>query len=711
MTTVTIKIGGSGGTDLIDNWIDDASHTSNNGADTKIRIGHDQSAGSLHKHGIITFKVPKIPSGAKITQVKLYLYKISDSNNGGGTLFPIYVNAMKHSFGELDSNWHNQNFSDAWTSSIAGDPGYFLSNEASAYLNLSTGWLSWDISYYINYYDLQGGDFVNVWIWGDSVSLPLQNDYLDFASRHYTTDTSKRPYLEVTIDSGTIIDLAIAPWTGNKMLPRLTWSPMGNVVRTGQNVYRRENGGAWAFVETIDKDIAEYIDDDIGTYSYDNTLIEYYIGTETAYNTRTGGNDYNSNIVGMKRPTVSTFYVASIIDGHEGANIDVQEPCGESFTATGFKTGGSISKYYIEWGDGGNRWKYYVGTTYSVHFYTTPGAKTVKARAENSDGWWSALYTTTAGHSAPAPVAIKPIARMDITPTIASPYDQITLDATRSYARCSDRTIGNKTFGAAGSSGLPAQPQAGPIATCYYKTTGTKSITLLVADSGALNSDQISKNISIANPSIVRFASFDETVVRLEEVTPSKDRSLDESPIIGTDGSEVIPTGARATKYQIQGSCLGGDAEKNLRIIEGWALDGKIVDLPVYDDDRVVTLVLRGYLQNFSRQIRGGEPFTKWFNVSVIVIKRLMKVVDEAVSYVSGVGQVANYPLADYDGDGDRVDDISVYTAVGGGGTPKTVSAVDYPSDSIPNGLREITLSDGAFTATGYTTYWYEVNK
>jgi hypothetical protein len=332
-----------------------------------------------------------------------------------------------------------------------------------------------------------------------------------------------------------------------------------------------------------------------------------------------------------------------------------------------------------------------------------------QARAENEAGFWSALTSTTGGHSAPNPQAIAPVGRLDITPTTPEPYDEVTLDETRSYSRDSNGLITDYYFVPSGAFGLPATPQATPVATCYWKTAGVKSTAFKVKDTSGLDSGWDSKNVTVTGVTAVRLDSLGDTTV--EELTPEKARNIDEAPLLGTDGAEIISTGARATRYSISVAVTGLQSEAKMKVIEGWVLNNIIVDVPYYDDDRTVYQILRGYLTGFSRQIRGGEPDTKWFSCSIVVLKRLYYVLDEVVTFASGVGTVVNYPIADANGDGIRKDDVRVCSQPFGAGVNKPVDEIDYPSDTVSMGLREVRLVDTGWSGALYVSYWYEVRK
>ncbi len=675
---------------VVDTFLDQIS--GDFGGETYIRLG--QKAAGEDCRALIAFRIPTLPAGAKLTNVHISL-KV-DALYGSASTKQCRAYLVTKTWSELDANWTDATDQSQWTNSggdYTSSTGYYDIPDAAG------DWMTIDMNPGQDAYG--AGDFIAILV--KQVGAWSNGDYVDFFSRHHGT-AANRPKIIVDIDITTPNNLEISPNPDNPNQTVLKWTPVVSPVPTSQKVYRKKaSSGVTIADEQIGSTLGAYDSEIIDDEAHDDGADYCYaVFTETAWNT--GSNSFKSNEVKFQSPAVTVFYVDTVVGGLEGSNIDIQEKVHAHVTVSG-----ENYRTFVKWGDGGERWWDPLKLTNPEHYYTTPGAKVPQARAMNKDGYWGSLVSTTGGHTAPNPQNIKPIARLDITPSNPAPFDEVSLDASRSYARNSAGTIGNKTFTAAGSYGLPSQPQSSPLATCYYKTTGVKQLKLKVTDNLALDSDEITKNATVSSPTVGRFVSVSDT--NIEEVTPSKDRGIDDAPLLGTDGSEVISTGARATRYSLSGSCIGPNAEANLRTIENWALTGVIVDVPVYDDAGVPSQILRGHLQGFNRQIRGGEPYTKWFTVSVVVIRRLVLVVDEAVSYTAGVGVVANYPLADMDGDGTYIDDILVNTAAGGGGTPKPVDSIDYPSDTISNGLKEITLTDTGFTATGYTTYWYEVRK
>jgi hypothetical protein len=682
---------------IFDSYISQGNPTTNYGDNTDLYFG-DNTGAPAYFRPTIQLRIPGMPSGSKIIGGRLKLYKHTGSTAHPGVAREIRLWGLTSRFAELGVTWNKRDGASNWA--VSGGDGIYGSEYQYITFDDTTEWQTFDLDRIINELAPDPGGFLPILF---TMSFIGATDYVRYWSVDYTTTPSLQPIFELDVDSQGTTTLSIAPDPADKTRPKLEWTPVNWGEGTTQLIYRKAASSgvttADTLVANLDMNAHEWIDN-TGTLT-DNQDYCYAVFVFGDYNS---ASPIKGNEVTFKRPGITSFYVDAVSDGHQGANIDVQEKVHAHITAAG----GTIAKWFIRWGDGGERWFDQAVLPLPEHFYTAAGVMTIYARAENSDGYWSALNVKTGGNSDPNPQAIKPIARMDIVPTTPAPYDEVRLDATRSYARCSDKAIGNKTFGAAGSEGLPAQPQLSPIATCYYPTTGAKTVTLIVVDTTPLQSDQLSKAITVSNPTIQRFESLTDT--NIEEVTPSKDRNIDEAPLIGADGAEVIQTGGRAARYTVQGSCIGPNAEVACRTIEEWALTGALVDVPIYDDERVVTQVLRGYLTNFSRQIRGGEPYTKWWNLSVIVVRRLIKVVDEPVTVTVGIGDVAHWPIADYDGDGDRKDDMGVYSQVGGGGTHYTVDDVDYPSYTLANGLRRFLLN-GTPTGTVYVTYWYEVNK
>jgi len=678
-----------------------------NGALTYMRCGCTGTSGGTdyYSRAIIYIRLPKLPPNSKIVDMRFKLYRESDGNSGNTKDFYCYSVKGNGTFSERRCGWSKSSAQTGWGggSGTGGAPDYQCGAPLSIVLNNGSGYQTFQLKDFVNVYQPSSEEGVCLNVWMKEEAADGITDYIQFASIQHA-NSGMWPTLEIDVDVVAPTGLTIEPNPDDRNQTLLKWEPLNGVSDlTQQKIYRKKASSGVATTDTLIATLASTVSEYIDTLAHDDGADYCYaVFTETSYNS--GANAYKSNEVVFQSPGVTGFWVCAVSDSHEGTNIDVQEKVNALMA-----TSGAATRKYIEWGDGGSRWWDPDKLDFPAHYYSTAGLKAPMARAANEAGYWGTLTATTGGHSAPNPQAIKPIARMDIQPTTIEPYEAITVDGTRSYDRQSDGHLEHYHYTASGSKGLIAQPQTSPVATIYYKTTGSKDIKLKVSAHSALDSDEITKSVGVYYPTIQKFSALLETTI--EEVTPAKDKNIDEAPFLGTEGSEVITTGSRATKYQLSACCIGTNPESQVRTVEDWFLNNNIVELQIMGDDGAVVEVWRGVLSSFNRQIRGGEPFTKYWSATIIVTKRLYKVTDEAVSYTAGVGTVVKTTIADYDGDGSWIDDVTVNTAAGGGGTDKPVSDVDYPAEVPGAGLRQVTLVDTGFTGTGYTTYWYEVNK
>jgi len=169
-----------------DNYLGQYNHTANHGSDTFLE---GQNFNGYNNRPILYFDTSDIPSGATFSQgdVALYTTAISGTNIG------VMNRMTRITWTENGSTWDTYDGTNAWTT--AG--GDYTSTNAVTKTGISSNntWYTWNASTLIQ--DCYDNQNKKVYV----LIKTAENNgggWYQFASKEYTTDTSKRPKLTVT---------------------------------------------------------------------------------------------------------------------------------------------------------------------------------------------------------------------------------------------------------------------------------------------------------------------------------------------------------------------------------------------------------------------------------------------------------------------------------------------------------------------------------
>lgn len=136
----------------------------------------------------ISFTTPNL--NYKINSVKLFLYRIEVGTNNLSKTVDIH-SLDRNDWVENQIKWTQYKTGSDWTTA-GGDFDSEVIDSVSCN-TLNNKWDEFDLTDVITDWDTRYDFFLKI----DNESTPANNQFIGYASKDYTTDTSKRPYLEI----------------------------------------------------------------------------------------------------------------------------------------------------------------------------------------------------------------------------------------------------------------------------------------------------------------------------------------------------------------------------------------------------------------------------------------------------------------------------------------------------------------------------------
>lgn len=176
----------TGSTNNKDNFLDGSNKNTNNGENDNMAIGFTSSQ---PRRPIINFTLSS--GSGTISSIKLYCYQSTSVQTNN-----VNAHALtRTNWTETGSTWNKYDGTNNWTTA-GGDYNSSIIDVATL-SNLTASW---------NYWVLMGTGSDNplTLTWGDEVNILLKGadesgDWVvNLRTRHYSADTSKRPYIEIT---------------------------------------------------------------------------------------------------------------------------------------------------------------------------------------------------------------------------------------------------------------------------------------------------------------------------------------------------------------------------------------------------------------------------------------------------------------------------------------------------------------------------------
>lgn len=197
MPTATI----SGTSDTIDCYLDSGSPTTNTGTSANISVGEISVATNFFYRGLIRFDLSSIPTSATVSSSTLYLYI---NNNFASNTRTMRVYRCLRAWTESGATWNTYDGSNNW--GTAGANNTTTDREGTDIGSVSIpATPAADTEYAISLTasaieEMVSGAFTNN---GFVLKMDTElNDFHNFRSSEYTTDTSKIPKLEVVYSTG-----------------------------------------------------------------------------------------------------------------------------------------------------------------------------------------------------------------------------------------------------------------------------------------------------------------------------------------------------------------------------------------------------------------------------------------------------------------------------------------------------------------------------
>ena len=176
---------------------------------------------NYEQRGIVSFDLSSIPSGAQVTSATLYLHE-SDTT---GLTRTIGVHRVTNSWTEGGVTWNSRDGTNNW-GTAGGDFISTATDEESISWSGALKWDDWDVTSDVS--GFVNGTYSNHgWVVKDENEGLESSHHWDFYSRDYTSDTTKRPKLEVTYRLVTSCDI-----DGNEV----------NQFAPGESVYVKAEG-------------------------------------------------------------------------------------------------------------------------------------------------------------------------------------------------------------------------------------------------------------------------------------------------------------------------------------------------------------------------------------------------------------------------------------------------------------------------------------
>jgi hypothetical protein len=185
-----------------DSWTDAYYPTYNMGTETYLYLENWGTGTSYPRRAYIYFTMPSAPaSSTTITSIKLFLYKNTNYISSGSYYYEIHE-LTRDDWSESYITWNRYKSGTSWTTA-GGDYSATVIDKIS-HATASGNWDNWVI------YGT-GADNPLVKTWGDKINLILKIDSEDktdnsscrYVSKEYTSDTTKRPYIEITYSIAT----------------------------------------------------------------------------------------------------------------------------------------------------------------------------------------------------------------------------------------------------------------------------------------------------------------------------------------------------------------------------------------------------------------------------------------------------------------------------------------------------------------------------
>ncbi|MBN2101899.1 MAG: DUF2341 domain-containing protein [Candidatus Aenigmarchaeota archaeon] len=205
----TIKLQTADTQNLDDSHVRSNSATSTYGTDTALRL---RSRSNFKYRSYVKFNISSIPSAATIQDSKLCLYLYSDDSTPSAGAYHVY----DYTWTEEALTWNNQpcgtNFDSTTNCNITAENTQTTSG---------TGWICWNITKMVATEKYQGDENVSVAIKTTETDGNVGEDA--FYSKEYTTDTSLRPYLNITYEMPPAIT-SVANSSTTDISTLITWT-------------------------------------------------------------------------------------------------------------------------------------------------------------------------------------------------------------------------------------------------------------------------------------------------------------------------------------------------------------------------------------------------------------------------------------------------------------------------------------------------------